>query len=481
MKFLILLCTTFSMAFFSTFAQAPVIEWTKTYGGVEYESLAFVYQTTDGGYIIGGSTASFGAGLYDPYLMKIDELGDSTWFRTYGLAHLTESIECFQKTKDGGYIMVGGSGGTSIDGQIYLLKIRPDYDPDWTQFHGADSLDENCMWVEQTDDSNYITTGFYWAPVTQDDFFLIKYDQVGLGLMVRKFSWDYADKSNCVKQTNDGGYVITGSTASMNTLHDKDVFLLKTDANGQTIWSNNYGGNEYDEGYYVHQTSDGGFLIAGLTESFGAGLRDIYIVRTDTIGNLIWSKFYGGVFGDGANYIFEDTDGNFIITGTLSWDAFAMKIDSNGDSLWTIKWGGPQSESSISIQKTLDDGYIVGGLTTSYGAGGADIYITKFSSETTRLDDSNNEHIPNRFKISQNYPNPFNPNTKIKYSIPQSSNVIIKVFDILGNEIETLVSEEKQTGTYEITWYAENLPSGIYFCRLQAGYYVDTKKMLLLR
>ena len=83
--------------------------------------------------------------------------------------------------------------------------------------------------------------------------------------------------------------------------------------------------------------------------------------------------------------------------------------------------------------------------------------------------------------LSQNFPNPFNPSTKIKYSIPQASKVIIKVFDILGNEIETLVKEEKQTGTYEITWYAENLPSGVYFYQLKAGNFVETQKMLLLK
>ncbi|UCH65509.1 MAG: T9SS type A sorting domain-containing protein [Ignavibacterium sp.] len=89
--------------------------------------------------------------------------------------------------------------------------------------------------------------------------------------------------------------------------------------------------------------------------------------------------------------------------------------------------------------------------------------------------------IPSELSVGQNYPNPFNPLTKIKFSIPQKSNVIIKVFDILGNEIKTLVNAEKPTGTYEITWYAESLPSGIYFYRLQAGDYIETKKMVLLR
>ena len=89
--------------------------------------------------------------------------------------------------------------------------------------------------------------------------------------------------------------------------------------------------------------------------------------------------------------------------------------------------------------------------------------------------------IPTEFELAQNYPNPFNPTTKIRYSVPQASNVMVKVFDVLGNEIETLLNEEKQTGTYEITWYTEGLPSGVYFYRLQAGNFIQTKKMVLLK
>ena len=89
--------------------------------------------------------------------------------------------------------------------------------------------------------------------------------------------------------------------------------------------------------------------------------------------------------------------------------------------------------------------------------------------------------ILSEFSLSQNYPNPFNPATKIRYSIPQSANVELKVFDILGNKIETLVYEQKPTGTYEVTWYAENLPSGVYFYQLRAGSFIETKKMLLLK
>jgi hypothetical protein len=330
-------------------------------------------------------------------------------------------------------------------------------------------------------DGNYITTGYYWAPATQNDFFLIVYDLVGLGLIVRKYSWDYADQSNCVKQTNDGGYIITGSTASLNTLHDKDIFLMRTDVAGDPVWTQTYGGSEDDEGIYVHQTSDGDFIVVGYTESFSAVGRDIFIIRADTNGNSLWTKLYGGAFHDAATYVLETQARNFIVIGTHSFDAFAMKIDSNGDSLWFKKWGGPQSENVYSIQPTTDGGYIVGGVTTSYGAGGSDIYITKLSSETTDLYDLSDENIPNRFTLLQNYPNPFNPSTTINYQIPEISFVTFKVFDVLGREVSTIVNEERSAGSYEFEFNAIALPSGIYFYRLQAGSFVETKKMVLLR
>ena len=97
------------------------------------------------------------------------------------------------------------------------------------------------------------------------------------------------------------------------------------------------------------------------------------------------------------------------------------------------------------------------------------------------VEEEQTNELPSEFLLSQNFPNPFNPSTKIKYSIPQSSNVVIKVFDVLGNEIETLVNEEKSAGTYEINWYAEQLPSGVYFYQLKAGSFVEIKKMVLLR
>ena len=118
------------------------------------------------------------------------------------------------------------------------------------------------------------------------------------------------------------------------------------------------------------------------------------------------------------------------------------------------------------------DGDTRNAITPDIGADEFDGIVVGIEEETA---------LPNEFALEQNYPNPFNPSTKIKYSIPQTSQVQIKVFDVLGNEIETLVNDEKQAGTYELTWSAANLPSGVYFYQLRAGNFVGTKKMILLK
>ncbi len=129
-----------------------------------------------------------------------------------------------------------------------------------------------------------------------------------------------------------------------------------------------------------------------------------------------------------------------------------------------------------------DTVFYIGSTSFTYGGSMLGFSLQSFQSDCYNITEtSKSEEQPKGFILKQNYPNPFNPTTTIKYSIPQSSNVVIKVFDILGNEIEVLVNEEKPVGTYEVTWYTENLQSGIYFYQLTAASFVETKKMVLMK
>ena len=197
-------------------------------------------------------------------------------------------------------------------------------------------------------------------------------------------NWE-ADYGTSVQQTADGGYIIAGYTESFGS-GLKDVYLTRTDSEGDILWTKAYGGSGDDYGNSVQQTADGGFIIAGYTMSFGAGLNDVYLIRTDANGDLLWSKTIGGSDEDYGYNVVQTSDGGFIITGeTWSFgaggsDAYLVRTDSSGSVLWTKTFGGSNDDFGNSIQRTADGGYIITGQTSSFGAGGYDVYLIKTNS-----------------------------------------------------------------------------------------------------
>jgi len=157
--------------------------------------------------------------------------------------------------------------------------------------------------------------------------------------------------------------------------------------------------------------------------------------------------------------------------GTTYHGLETVRYNSDGSNPWIAE---------VNQYAGIGKGLALGSDLSLYAVGMFYYSVLKYSQSIPTGVEQNSE-IPKKFNLDQNYPNPFNPSTKIKYSVPKSSSVTLKVFDILGNEIETLVNEEKPIGTYEITWYAVNLPSGIYFYKLQAGNFIETKKMILMK
>jgi hypothetical protein len=171
----------------------------------------------------------------------------------------------------------------------------------------------------------------------------------------------------------------------------------------------------------------------------------------------------------------EDTVFHRDIVDTVylpEWTSFSVPFTAD-------EWGVTTQEWDSLLSNVVDIRILIDPQPYHQDRAGLDNFsISPFASDVENEED---EYLPMNFELRQNYPNPFNPSTKIKYSIPQSSNVVIKVFDILGSEIETIVNEEKPVGTYEITWHAEGLPSGVYFYQLKVGDFIETKKMILLK
>jgi hypothetical protein len=304
--------------------------WIGTFGGTERDYASSVQQTTDGGYIVAGYTYSFDAGNGDVYLIKTDQNGNGVWSRTFGGTEWDCAYSA-QQTTDGGYILAGQT--VSFDagyGDVYLIKTDANGDQVWTRTFGGTDI----------------------------------------------------DGAESVQQTTDGGYIVAGSTGSFGA-RGSNVYLIKADADGSEVWSRTFGGVGDDKAYSVQQTSDGGYIAAGSTRSFGAGELDAYLIKTDANGDEVWSRTFGGSDNDCAYSVQQTTDGGYIVAGhTYSLgagysDVYLTKTDGNGDGVWSKTFGGSEYDMARSVQQTNDGGYILAGQTGSFGEGGSDVYLIK--------------------------------------------------------------------------------------------------------
>jgi hypothetical protein len=475
----------FFLVCLTLFAQAQVDTlWTKTFGGSSIDLGNCVNQTVDGGYVIvGGERSMNTTGYSDVWLIKTDTYGDTLWTKTYGGStwDLGSSV---QQTSDSGYIITGytdafGSGLADV----WLIKTNSFGDTIWTKTFGGNKDDYGYS-VQQTLDGGYIITGGTDSfSASYSDVWLIKTNNSGYTLWTKTYGGISVHSGSSVKQTTDGGYIIVGETYS--TASSSDIWLIKTNSSGDTIWTKTFGGSESDKGRSVYQTIDGGYIITGYTDSFGAGSDDVWLIKTDRYGNAEWDKTFGGNLSDVGRSVQQTSDGGYIIVGdTRSFPGYQnvwlIKTDSFGDTLWTKIYGGNADDLGSSVQETTDGGYIITGYTGSFGAGLSDVWLIKTTPDVSSIA-PNTDLIISDFSLQQNFPNPFNPSTKISWKSPASSWQTLKVFDVLGNEIETLVNGEKPTGSYEITWFAGNLPSGVYFYQLRMNGFVATKKMVLMK
>jgi len=352
----------------------------KVFGGAGDEVGTSVQQTTDGGYIITGYTESFGSGGWDVYLIKTDINGDTLWTRTFGAS--SDRGISVQQTTDGGYIIVGYTGSAFDD--VYLIKIDGNGNLLWTKTFGGFDIDDGYS-VQQTTDGGYIvagSTGSFGAGF--GDVYLIKTDPNGDTLWTKTFGGSDYERGNFIQQTADGGYILAGFTYGFGA-GNEDVYLIKTNASGNLLWTKTFGGTGGDIATSVHQTTDGGYIISGYTNSFGAGNTDAFLIKASATGNLLWTKTFGGTGAEWANSVQQTSDGGYIVAGWTEFgpgptNAYLIKCDVNGDSVWTKNFGPVYGARCYDVQQTADGGYILVGYTAVIGAGGWEIYLIKTDS-----------------------------------------------------------------------------------------------------
>jgi hypothetical protein len=389
----------------NTFPSGPIPqeEWNRTYGGSSDDVGTYGQQTKDGGYIITGYTSSYGADAPfswlikvqhrgDLWLIKTDAEGQKEWDRTYG--GLGKDLGFFvQQTKDEGYIIVGGKKSFWIIGSYDLWIIKTDAKGNvlWDRTFGGSGEDLGFS-VQQTNDDGYIIAG-YTSFTNGKKAWIIKIDSQGnkqLDMATGRADSEAAS----IGLTKDGGYIIAGYTPSSGS-GKEDVWLIKTNSKLHWDWLKTFGGPSRDLGLSVQETEDGGYIIAGLTESFGAGKRDVWLIKTDSKGDREWDRTFGGSNFDSGASVQQTRDGGYIVTGynTTTIDnvgsysrlfnsdnigrVWLIKTDSEGIELWNETFGGTRNDWGNSVQETRDGGYIITGVTESYGAGKEDVWLIK--------------------------------------------------------------------------------------------------------
>ena len=297
-----------------TYGSSPLISFRKDFGGIGNDIGYSVKQTADGGLIIVGSTDSWGNGETDLWLIKTNNEGIKEWDKTFGGGEGDWGTSV-QQTADNGFIILGHTlsfGNGYYD--IFMIKTDSEGNEIWVKTFGGNEEDFGYS-VIQTSDGGYILVGFTVSFGSGNkDVWIIKTDSQGNEEWNKTYGGSEREIGFAVEQTSDDGFIITGLTET-NTFGLYDILLIKTDINGENIWEKNIGNGNYEVGSSVKQTQDGGFIITGYTISYGNGAKDIWLVKTDPVGEIEWDRTFGGIHNDGGHDVFQTNSGGFIVLG----------------------------------------------------------------------------------------------------------------------------------------------------------------------
>jgi len=267
-------------------SSAGALEWARTYGGTAYDFAWCITQTTDGGYALTGTTQSSGAGGYDIFAIKLSSAGAVEWARTFGGTN-EEMGYCIIQTSDGGYAISGYTFSFAAGGNTDLIVIKLDASGNtlWARTFGGGGLEDAWGLVEANDGGIVAcaeTGSGYGAGGI--DFLIVKLNPDGSTAWIRTYGGTGSDEARHMKKTADGGFVMTGWTNSYG-VGQYDLIVIKISSNGTLEWARTLGGGSYDLGWMAIQTADGGYAVTGATASYGAGNYDFAVVRMDANGN----------------------------------------------------------------------------------------------------------------------------------------------------------------------------------------------------
>lgn len=393
---IILLCLLFS-SLMTLHAQVPDTTWARTYGGSNIDVAYSACETSDGGYVATGYTFSFGAGQQDVYLVKTNSAGDTMWTTTFGGTAM-DGAHFVRQVPDGGYVIAAytesfGGGGKNM----FLIKTDSNGTAEYTRTYSTPLMDVAYAFCE-TPDGGYIFVGYKNGPSGwyKGDLWILKTDATLDTLWTRTYGVAGEDYGISIKPTLDSCYIIAGVTSPSG---NKDLWLVKVDISGDIVWQKTYGYALEDVAYGVSPTQDSGYIITGYVDGIGQWTAgDLWLLKTDGQGDTLWTQRYGGPGEDFGFDVYPAYNNGYAIAGRRAADIWFLRMDSLGDTLGTRIYGGAGTESALSLYPTSDGGYIIGGYTESFGSGSNDFWLLKIAPdvgiEGDHTKDIRHEHLP---------------------------------------------------------------------------------------
>jgi len=348
----------------------PRYAWMIQYSPGEQANGRSVAPVSDG-YVVAGGLGD--ASDFDLAVLKFDLLGQVCWTKRYvfGL-YVQELAQAMVPVGDGGFAICGFSWERGDSGDAWLARIDSQGDTLWAKGIGRGREDVACDLV-QTSDGGFAAAGYIWTcDSLMYDVFLVRTDADGDTLWTRSWGGQYFDIASGIVQTPDGGFMLAGYTDSYGGGY-RNFWVLRTDADGDTLWTRTYGGASNEECSSIARTSDNCYVLAGYTQSYGAGRLDYYLVKIDDSGNVLWTRTYGGANDDWAYSVRQTFDGGYAVCGynqsgtTAAW---LVKTDANGETLWTRTYN-PEGNAceGYCVRQTPDSGYVI------TGAGGGNVLV----------------------------------------------------------------------------------------------------------
>jgi hypothetical protein len=422
------------------------------------------------------------------YLVKLNDNGDSVWTRTYGSPDIWEEGWDICATNDGGYVVAGFIGQENVSTDIVLLKLDSLGDLEWERTYGGPDVEEANA-VKQTPDGGYVVVGkthsFGFGAVNT---YIIRTEVDGDTLWTKTYGGVFNEVGQDVVILADSGFAVVSSNTSDGP-GPTAIELRQLDENGESIWVRRYGGSSLDVPFSLIPCRPSGYLIGGTSRSFTSSTKtDAYIIRVSSEGDSLWMRTYG--YPDSSEAFFATSqlqDGGFIFVGFTGYTSevtdfasiYLVRTDSLGDLEWSGVYGGFDHQAAEDVLITQDNGLLVCGWTGEWwGMNDVDLYAMRFESVLDNTP-SHGQPFPSQLTLSA-YPNPFNAETTLTFYIDHPQMIELTLYDQLGRVVRTLMKEQAAGEiSYHLT--APSLPSGIYYAHLTTPSSQFIRKLVLLK